>query len=309
MYLGEFKVTNSVANSVTITPTVPLEQDQQTAITSGRSTTWSLYEMLPLDGHMPFIAEGSQPDNDNFLGRVDEELISAILKPAPAGANEEFVNTRNQTIANYLRDGQRGTPEEPEAKWIRVKLTKKYTIDVDSPDKRGALEGGFFDNNGRSVDSRLQRADGGSIDFAVGEELIVTEDAATQMKTEGVIDSVEGDTYYVRPLNDYRFVLRRIRLEITELEARIAELQYEEKVLQSAVASTVAMIEKRQNEKVDLENDLKQYQVETTAIRAYHGEVRESLREMNESAASLYRSNQELLRQIQELSAGKLTDT
>ena len=310
MYLGEFNVTSVVGNSVTLTPTFPLEKVQQNAIVGGRSTLWSLYEMLPLDGHSPFIAEGSTPDNDNFLGRVDEELIRTLLPAVTNSTNAQLVDERNSTIASYLRDGQRGTPEEPEAKWIRVTLDKKYTIDVDSPDKRGALEGGFFDNNGRSVDSRLQRSDGGSIEFAAGEELIVTEDAATQMKNEGVIASVDGDAYYVRPLNDYRFVLRRIRLEITELETRIAELEYEEKVLQSAVASTVAMIEKRQIEKVKLEADLNQYKVEGAAIKEYHAQVQDSLRKMNESAASLYRSNQELLRQIQELSARKeLSDT
>ncbi|MEO1529296.1 MAG: hypothetical protein AAFX06_28075 [Planctomycetota bacterium] len=310
MYLGEFKVVNSVGNSVTITPTTPLEQVQQTAITSGRATLWSIYEMLPLDGHTPFIAEGSVGDNDNFLGRIDEELIKQLLPPVTNSPNQTLVDTRNRTIASYLRDGQRGKPEEPEAKWIRVTLDKKYTIDVDSPDKRGALEGGFFDNNGRSVDSRLQRADGGTIEFAAGEELIVTEAAAAQMKADGVIASVEGDTYYVRPLNDYRFVLRRIRLEITELEARIKELQYEEQVLQSAVASTADMIEKRQIEKVKLEADLAQYQVEGKAIKAYHAEVSDSLRKMNETAASLYQSNQSLLRQIEQLSRGKgLTDT
>lgn len=314
-YLGEFKVESSVGNSVTLVPTFPLETIQQNTIASGQATLWSLYEMLPLDGHMPFIAEGSEKtaDNDNFLGRVDEELLRRLLQPIPSSdptLKQQLDLQRNASLASYLRDGQRGTPEDPAAKWIRVTLEKKYTIDVDSPDKRGALEGGFFDNNGRSVDSRLQRADGGTIEFAAGDELIVTEDAATQLKDEGIISSVDGDTYYVRPLNDYRFVLRRIRLEIIELQARYAELQYEEKVLQSAVASTADMIEKRQIEKVKLEADLNQYQVEAEAIKTYHAEVSESLRKMKEAAASLYQSNQALLRQIQELSARtKLTGT
>ncbi|MCA9201224.1 MAG: hypothetical protein KDA87_26970, partial [Planctomycetales bacterium] len=170
-YLGEFKVTASQPTVVTIAPTFPLEQNQLDAISSGRARLWSLYELLPLDGHAPFIADGSKEDDDNILGRVDDKLVNMILR-----ANDP--NSNKETIAKYLQDGQRGSPEDPAARWIKVKFEKKYTIDVDSQEQRGALEGGFFDNNGRAVDSSLQHKEGGEVSFAVGDTLIVKEEAA-----------------------------------------------------------------------------------------------------------------------------------
>ncbi|QEG01626.1 hypothetical protein Mal15_57040 [Stieleria maiorica] len=302
VYLGEFKVIASQPNVVTIAPTFPLERNQIDAINSGRATSWSLYEMLPLDGHEPFIAEGSKPDDDNILGRVDDELVKMILR-----ANREESN--KETIANYLRDGQRGSPEDPAARWIKIRFDQKYTIDVDSPEQRGALEGGFFDNNGRAVDSSLQRADGGSISFAVGDELIVKEEAAKLLIDQEKVASLV-DTYYLRPLNDYRYVLRRIRLQISELDIRIAEMEYEKQVLDAAVAATVSMLEKGQTEKLKLEQDLAQHQVENKAVRQYFDQVRESLRQTKEATSVLYRDNFAKLRQIQQLAAAAmLTET
>ena len=302
VYLGEFRVVSSQADSVVITPTFPLERNQLDAISGGRAQLWSLYELLPLDGHTPFIAEGSKPDEDNFLGRVDDQLVNMILK-----ANDP--NSNKETIASYLRDGQRGSPEDPAARWVKIRFEKKHTIEVDSPEQRGALEGGFFDNNGRSVDSSLQRDDEGSVSFAVGDEIVVKEEAAKELIDQEKV-AVLVDTYYLRPLNDYRYVLRRIRLQIRELNVRIAGMEYEKQVLEAATAATVSMLEKGQIEKLKLEQDLAQHQVENKALQTYHDQVREELRQMKEASSVLYRSNFDLLRRIERLSrADALTET
>lgn len=297
-YLGEFRVVGSQPTTVRISPTAPLRPDQANAISSGRASSWAIYEMLPLDGHEPFIAEGSRPDDDNALGRVDDKLIEIILE----GATDE-------TKAKYLRDGQRGTPEDPAARWVKIKFEEKYTLDVDSPEQRGALEGGFFDNNGRAVDSRLQRTDGGSVTFAAGETLIVKEEAASQLINQEKVASLV-DTYYIRPLNDYRYILRKIRLQIKEYDVRIAEMQYEKQVLDAARAATVDMLAKGQAEKLKLEQDLAQYEVENSALTTYYNTVREELRQVKESSSLLYKSNFKLLRQIQQLAnADRLSET
>jgi hypothetical protein len=294
-YLGEFKITASTANSVQLTPTAPLLPGQADLISRGQAQSWSLYEMLPLDGHEPFIAEGSVADDDNILGRVDDGLVNQILQ-----------NADPETLQNYLRDGKRGAPEDPAARWVKIRFEKKYTKDIDSPEQRGALEGGFFDNVGRAVDSRLKNSEGPEVTFAPGEVVIVKEEAAKELIDEEQVATLV-DTYYLRPLNDYRYALRRIKLRIKELDVRIAEMEYEKKVLESAIASTVAMLEKGQIEKLKLEQDLAQYQVETAAIRDYHDQVREALRRMNEAAASLYKDNYRRMRQIQQLSKAATT--
>ncbi|MCD0460945.1 cytochrome b family protein [Roseiconus lacunae] len=297
-YLGEYKVIASTPEAVTITPTFALEPNQVNIISNGQARLWSLYEMLPLDGHAPFIAEGSRATDDNALGRVDDALINLLFK-----------NAKPETRAAYLRDGTREAPEDPAARWVKIKFEKKYEIDVDSEEQRGALEGGFFDNSGRAVDSRLQRSDTGKVSFAVGDEIIVKEEAARQLINQEQVASLV-DTYYLRPLNDYRYVLRKIRLQIREMDVRIAEMQYQEKILDAAITATVDMLAKRQDEKLKLEQDLGQYRVENTALKQYFGQIREELREVKEASSALFKDNYRLMLQIKQSAAeSKLTKT
>lgn len=299
-FLGEFRVSASQPNAVTMAPTSKLEPNQLAAISSGQTQFWSLYEMLPVDGHDPFIAEGSKPNENNILGRVDDKLVNMVLKSASP-----------DSLANYLRDGERGAPETPDAHWVKIRFDEKYTPDeVDSPEQRGALEGGFFDQSGRAVDIRLQRPDGQGITFAAGDELILKEEEATKLTTGPNKVATKVDDYYLRPLNDYRFILRRLRLQIQELNTRITQMEFEKKVLDTAEGETVGMLEKGQTEKKKLEEDLAQYQIENTALKSYFGQVREELRQMKEASSALYRSNFELLQRIERLaSAPALSET
>ncbi|MCC9603968.1 hypothetical protein LOC67_25735 [Stieleria sp. JC731] len=299
-YLGEYKVTASTGSTVTVTPTFALEPNQVNLIGSGQARLWSLYEMLPLDGHVPFIAEGSRPSDDNALGRVDDQLVNALLK-----------NAKPETIQAYLRDGTREAPEDPAARWVKIKFDKKWEIDVDSEEQRGALEGGFFDNSGRAVDSRLQRSDNGKVSFAVGDTIIVKEEAARQLINQEQVASLV-DTYYLRPLNDYRYILRKIRLQIREMDIRITEMEYQKKILEAAIAATVDMLATRQDEKLKLEQDLAQYQVENKALQEYFGQIRDELREIKEASSALFKDNYRLMLQIKQASSAaeaKLTET
>lgn len=289
-YLGEFRVTVSTPGQVTLVPLGKLEGPQQQAITSGQASSWSLYELLPLDGHEPFVADGSEPDVDFIFGRVDDELVNRILGKRVDPA----------TLNNYLRDGARSTSDDPPmSRWVKIEFLKTHTFDVDSPEKRSALDGGFFDGNGRAVDSRLQRGDASPLQFKLGTQIIIKEEAANVLRDEGVARLV--DTYYARPLNDYRFVLRRIRLQLTELAIRQEELKYEEKVLQDAIDATVAMLTTNQTVKLNLELDLAQTQVEKKSISDYTDKLTAMVNETQSELMRLYQSNQNLERQLEQI--------
>ena len=292
-YLGEFRVTQSGPTQVTLAPTGSLEPAQVQAISGGQATSWSLYEMLPLDGHDPFIVPESEPSNDNVLGRVDEQLVNAILRTASP-----------ETRADYLKDGQRDSPEEPAARWVKIEFTKKHSIDVDSPQQVGALEGSFFDLSGRSLDTRLQRDEGGNVSFAVGDTLVVKEEASKQLID---VDQVARlvDTYYLRPLNDYRFALRRIRLRINQLSSRQLELQFEQEQLQETISNTTEMLELVQAEKIKLEQDLAQTQIEVKAVREYHDQLVDDVRVARETLTRLYKSNHMREQELDRLVAPK----
>ncbi|NND96731.1 MAG: hypothetical protein HKN47_05310 [Pirellulaceae bacterium] len=290
-FLGEFRVTASAGNQITLAPTGKLEQGQLQRISDGQAPMWSLYEMLPLDGHVPFIAEGSLPDNDNIFGRIDDALVKQLL------GNK----IREATLQNYLRDGSRSNPDDvPLSRWVKIEFTQNHKVDVDSPSQQGALEGGFFDESGRSVDSRLQRGEDGTVSFRKDDQIIVKEEAAKQfIDVDGVARLI--DTYYMRPLNDYRFVLRRLRLRLTEAAIRTQELEFERKVLEDAIAATVSMLTTNQTAKLKLEQDLEQVGKELKAIRDYESTVSAEVEKTREALRNLYQENLQLEQELERL--------
>ncbi|KLU07128.1 myosin heavy chain, neuronal [Rhodopirellula islandica] len=287
-YLGEYRVTATSPTQVTLQPTAPLLPQQRQAIESRQAVSWSVYELLPLDGHEPFVAEGSVEDDNNVFGRIDDELVNRLL------SNQISAQSR----AEYLRDGTRSLPDdEPLSKWVKIEFTKNHEIVVDSPDQRGALDGGFFDGSGRAVDSRLQQGDSGKVKFSKDDLLVVKEEAADALIDEGVARLI--DTYYVRPLNDYRFVLRRIRLRLAELSTRTQELTYENEVLQRAIDATKNMTTAAQAEKLKLEQDFEQTEVERISLETYNEKLATQLKETHQRLVKLYRSNQQLEKELQ----------
>ena len=292
-YLGEFRVTASNANQVTIKPIAPLEPGQLQRISGGQATSWSLYEMLPLDGHETFLAEGSEENDDNRFGRVDDVLVKSLLEN----------KVRDETLQSYLRDGQRATDDDPPAsRWMKIEFITKTSIDVDSTTQQAALDGGFFDASGRAIDSRLQSGtEDGNVKFAVGDLIYVKEEAGKQLIEDGKARLV--DNYYVRPLNDYRVVLRRIRLRLIEAARRKEKLQFEEQQLNDAIAATVKMIEVNQDEKLKGEQDFGQLQTEVKSVDEYLTLIRKGVDKTRDRSRQLYLENQRLEQELRQLHA------
>ena len=288
-YLGEFRVSAPTPTQVTLTPTGPLEPGQLQAIGNQQARSWSLYELLPLDGHDPFVAAGSVPSDENFLGRIEADVVKNLLGG----------KIRPETLNDYLRDGSRSTQDDPPlSRWTKIEFIKNYKIQVDSPEQRGALDGGFFDENGRAVDGRLQRGEDGQVSFKKEDQIVVKEEAADQLIDEGAARLI--DTYYLRPLNDYRFILRRIRLRLTELANRTTELEFEKKVLEEAVQKTEAMIVTNQVIKDKLEQDRDQFRVEKAAIESYTDGIRQRFEKMRAEMKRLHQENLQLEQRLKQ---------
>ena len=240
------------------------------------------------------MAAESEQTEDNFFGRIDEELIDQLFgnRVSP------------ETLQSYKEDGRRASDQDPPlSRWWLIEFTKNHSIEVDST-RRTTLEGeGFFDNFGQAIDSRLRR--GEPVDFKAGEQVLVKEEAAKELIGEGVAE--QRDSFYLRPLNDYRYILRRIRLRIGELANRKTELESETKVLQDAIAKTESMIagnpeiglEGQQTIKLKLEQDLAQFRVEKNAINAYVGDLGKQVDKMRQEMVRLHQQNLALEQQIE----------
>jgi hypothetical protein len=255
-----------------------------------------LYELLPLDSHEPFIAPGSEQNDDFFFGRVDTDLLDGLFQTAamltrnPQATTNQVSPTSAASLTTYKEDGRRATDDDPPtSRWSMIEFIQTHKVEVDSPEQRGALVGGFFDLNGRAVDSRLQRPDEDEVTFKKGDRILMKEEAADELLNQGVAEL--RDRYYLRPLNDYRYVLRRVRLRIDELASRKKELDFEQQVLEKAISKTEGMLVENQGIKLKLEQDLEQFEIEKVAIEDYAGKMREQVEQMRREMAQLHQHN------------------
>ncbi len=285
-YLGEFRVATTSPTQVTLVSTGVLEPDQRRYLTEVKPNSWSLSELLPLDGHAPFIAVGSKPTDDYFFGRVDTDAVDVLL----ADASE-------RTKKKYLEDGRRADDNDPPlSRWYKVEFLQNEKIEVDSEDKRAALDGGFFDGSGRAVDARLQRGDDAI--FKKGDELLLKEEGAKTLLDEGIVKLL--DRFYLRPLNDYGFVLRRIRLRLLALKDREKELAIENAMLQEAVDETDKTLVTNQTIKLKLEQDYQQFRVESASIREYTQQLTQQSQAMRAEMNRLEQENTELEQRLEQ---------
>ena len=134
--------------------------------------------------------------------------------------------------------------------------------------------------------------------FKKGDQILVKEEAANQLIDEGVAEL--RDRFFLRPLNDYRYILRRVRLRLTELANRKNELEFETKVLQEAIAKTEGMLVSNQAIKLKLEQDVAQFRVEKNAINSYTEQLRQQVDTMRADMARLHQQNLVLEQQIEQ---------
>lgn len=288
-YLGEFIVQASGPDQVTLVPTGKLEAYQVQYINDGKATSWLLCELLPPDGHVPFVKPFSQPDDKNCLGVVDEDLVREELKDASA-----------ETLLAYLEDGRASKPDDPPAtRWVELQFTQNHRIEVDSKDERGLEDGGFFDGNGRALDAALQHgADDGFITVKKGDKLLLKSEGAAELIDQGVAE--ELGSFFLRPLNDYGFALRRIRLNLMSLADKKSELTAEEVLLKDAISRTDKLLVANQEVKLKLEQDLTQFRVEKESISEYQEKITAEAQAMVAELNRLEQENAELEQQIEQ---------
>ncbi len=288
-YLGEFKILQSQAGQVTLTPTLPLQSFQQEYIASGSATSWMLYELMPVDSHVAFAAEGSEPTPEAIFGRMDPETIAALFANIPTENN-----LQQKIIDSYVRDGTRATGDDELASlWVQVNMLKNHEIDVDSEEEANATVGSYYDSIGRSVDSRLKREEGSSVELTpeMNTELIVLkEEAAQELISAGKAELVQR--IYVRPLNDYEEAFNQYVLRAQELFERITLVRRESSEIAKANEFANEMITFRQVENQKLTSDLSNVQKEIAVLNDSLTTANGQLTELRKQMSQLYRTIQ-----------------
>ncbi len=127
--------------------------------------------------------------------------------------------------------------------------------------------------------------------------MLLKEDAAKELLDDETVKLI--DRYFIRELNDYRYVLHRIRLQLAEDAIRKQEMETEHTVLKEMETKTIGMTAKNQDAKLKLEQDLGQIQIERQSIEKYATEVAKKLKAMRDRTSALHRKNQELEMKLQ----------
>lgn len=289
-YLGEYRVQQSAGGSVSLQPTLTLSQQQQSYIASGAADTWTLYELIPLDNHVAFAAQGSGPTDEAIKGRMDEDSIRELF----AGIQDD--TRRESVVDRYLRDGTPvGANDPEESVWVQVNIKGEYELVVDSQDDADATERSYFDFEGKAIDVRLKVGDTGVVKLTPSEttskRVIMKMSPDTQAEIDnGTFELVER--YYVRPLIDYERAFDRVFVRSHEVREATDAVVRETGELQSADQLGQEMISFRQVENQELAADLQSFQQENQVLAAAVQESNKALGDLKAKLGQLYREVQ-----------------
>ncbi len=275
VYLGEFVATAVTESSVTLAPTVPLDADQLQQIRVVDSI-WVLYEVLPVDGH-------------EFFAGLDDATLRTLI-PQGRMTQAEY----DALITSYLRTGTPATDDDPpQYKWVKVKFLKKKSIDVDSDQMNaGALD--FFDQQGRSVASRLRRNE--AVEFDLGDTAIVDQETAETWAAAGEVEKQEF--IYMRPLHDYAALFHSFYNQRELLTDKVERVNRETATIETATALAEAQVVSLTEEKAKIEQDKANFLLEQTAVTDLEIALKAQSEDLRKQLTQTYLMNQQLAAEL-----------
>ncbi|MFO1063872.1 MAG: hypothetical protein U0892_08425 [Pirellulales bacterium] len=284
-YLGEFAVTESKNGEVLLRPTIPLEPGQRKAIEDGAATMWTLYELLPLDSHESFAAEGSTSSDGYYFGRMDEEALKSLLQGLP----EAPENVLAEVVERYMRDGTDAKENDlPANVWTLVEMTKDDSVTVNSAEEANATVGGYFDSIGAAVDVRLKQGTEPKVAVKAGTKLLLTQKAAQTLIDNGSAKLTKK--IFVRPLNAYEKAFSKNFVHRDDTNKRTLVYQRESTLIDRANQLGQAMITERQVENQKLTADVGQFQKEATFMTAQAQSLSGELEQARAKLVEMYRA-------------------
>jgi hypothetical protein len=287
-FLGEFVVKEAKDQLITVSPTFPLTKDQETAISG--YVSWALYEVMPLDSHSVFAADGSSPEETAVYGRMDKEDITRIFESAFAGSIPPLTEEMKARILDtYFRDGGPASEDTPpELLGYQVKFRKDFTEGVDAKGLRLPLEGGYYDTEGNMIDDRLKRDAPADITFKVDDSYVLDSGSANKLQSNGTVEL--GSRIFIRQLIDYAFAFRetrRVTIRAQQDTALIAR-ETEQTIAQTLVTDTQEQRGEAENRMLKL--DQGQYEKEAEVIASVAKDLEAQIAAKKAELSQLYGS-------------------
>jgi hypothetical protein len=299
-YVGQFQVTAVAENSVTVMPTLPLDQDQVERIRQAGGKSWTLYEIMPIDCHEAFAG-------------FSAEQVKAMLPRDVAGILEKDGRDQRdqrdqrdkyeELIDQYVRDGtpaQQGDMEE--RTWTGVKFTKPYSVDVDvEGDAAGAprMVDRNFDAGGLAISPLLRQ--GSPTQFAPGDTALVDSQTARRLIQQELCEPDGEASIYRRPLRDYEYFYHALALRLEELDDERALVKRQTQAVSDAHQKADRQIQARQDEKQKLQEDLRLFLKDAAEVRKVLAALEAQYETRRQRLSQLYRENKRLAAELASL--------
>lgn len=325
VYLGEFQVEGPpTATSVTLKPTLPLDELQIEQIRSGG--TWVLYEHMPVDSYYAFAGlrdeTAENPDVD-FANKL-RQLMPPTKLGVTGAAYDRLIN-------EYVRDRKTANPasDPPERIWKRVVFKQSpQAIKVDSDDEQAQAAKRHYDATGRAVPAALRTGDvtedamadaarsekgviygiknlvssgdialePGEIKFDIDDEALLDSKTADDLIGSGVAEEVEA--VFVRELRDYAFEFHDLYMRRINLNDFASRLTYDTRLLVGAGDQANIRVTYRTGERDTIQADLERFQAEKDALAEYYAELEAQHRQLMTDLSMLYRTNNALAAEL-----------
>jgi hypothetical protein len=288
LFMGEFVVQpNPGPDTVVVAPSLPMDPIQVQQV-NDQTTTWALYEVMPIDAHY------------KFEGLTDEQIRELLMpggwhtRPAMAP-----LPMYEETVAQYLRDGEDATESDPpERIWTVVRLTQPWKMEVDAPSAvAGQVPTRPYDTLGRALTNDLRQ--GGASEFEPGDEIELDRDTAQGLIDQGIATRVRD--VYRRPLNDYAYEFKEITRNIRVLDDRSKLVTKSNDTLQQAVDKAKKEIAVREDEKTKLTEDQQHVNQERDTMTQYVATLKQQQADLLSKLRTVYNQNLTLVEELRQI--------
>ncbi|NLX55211.1 MAG: hypothetical protein GXY58_08865 [Planctomycetaceae bacterium] len=314
-YLGEFLVTDAQPTGVTLQPTLPMDQVQQSQVTI-QPAFWTLYEMMPIDSHQVFSDEDTMGQilDDTpkpVYGAMDEQNLRTIFAAVTGQPGDSQVVT--ELVMDYLKDGSpagdQDVNQSPENIWLKLEFRKDHKERVDSSNPDAGMAGNYFDPEGYAEVSALRHGeeaavragDIGIFPYALDEHRGLV-DRLTSSETCRVVGPV-----YIRSLRDYEHAFHDIQDRFTRAVEATRRAQRDVDALKLTIIKTQEQIAYRQDERSKLQQDQQGFERDKAQLTELVAALESQKTALRDELSNLFKVNLALEQQLTDYNA-RLTE-
>jgi hypothetical protein len=268
-----------------------LDPDQLDKIQkAGQGTTWSLYELVPLDGSELFTVVDPK---DNVRVGMDKEELAKYLPNQFNWPQDKY----DKFLDNYRRVNRPADENDPpENVWLEVKFLKAHKIPVDSDAEQPAVDAGYFDASGRAVVRSVRRGQEGNVEFKDKDVASFDRVTAETLIAEGICEKIRP--VFHRQLHDYKYFFHQAYHRHIQLDDALRRAKRDADEMIDLARRARETEASHQTEKVKLQEELARFQAERAEATNYLKALAGAWDAQRQRLSQLHKSNYQLMQEL-----------